>query len=67
MKAIFKSQGFDVDNEIDFCINGQESLDQVTEAYKHKMTYRYIFTDFSMPVMDGIKSTMKIREYLLEE
>jgi CheY-like chemotaxis protein len=28
------------------------------------MRYSIIFTDFSMPVMDGIEATTKIRAYL---
>ena len=28
------------------------------------MRYSIIFTDFSMPVMDGIEATKKIRAYL---
>jgi CheY-like chemotaxis protein len=28
------------------------------------MQYRLILTDFNMPVMDGIKATYKIREFL---
>ena len=31
------------------------------------MQYRLILTDFNMPVMDGIKATYKIREYLNTE
>jgi CheY-like chemotaxis protein len=30
------------------------------------MQYRLILTDFNMPVMDGIKATYKIREFLNE-
>jgi CheY-like chemotaxis protein len=31
------------------------------------MEYSFIFTDFSMPEMDGIESTEKIREFLTNE
>ena len=57
MKAILESCGFNSLYEIDFCINGQESVEKVMEAYKHGMTYGIIFTDFSMPVLNGIEAT----------
>ena len=31
------------------------------------MSYKVIFTDFSMPVMSGIESTILIRKFLSEE
>ena len=64
MRAIFENFGFNCDYQIDFCINGQESLDKVIEAYKHGMSYEIIFTDFSMPVLNGIDAAKQIREYL---
>ena len=54
MKAIFERVGINCDHQVDFCISGEESLHQVKEAYKNKVFYKVIFTDFSMPVMDGI-------------
>lgn len=67
MKAIFQICGFNCDYQIDFCINGQESVDKVIEAYESGMTYGIIFTDFSMPVLNGIESTSQIRNYLQNE
>ena len=54
MKAIFESVGINCEHQLDFCISGEESLKQVKEAYRNKMSYKIIFTDFSMPGMDGI-------------
>ena len=34
------------------------------DAYLNGMSYSVIFTDFSMPIMDGIDATRKIREFL---
>ena len=31
------------------------------------LSYKVIFTDFSMPVMDGIQATKKIRQYLQDQ
>ena len=64
MRAIFQNVGFDCDYEVDFCINGQECLDKVIEAYENGMSYGIIFTDFSMPVLNGIDATKQIRKYL---
>ena len=64
MRAMFESCGFNCDFKIDFCLNGQESLEKVIEAYEHGISYGIIFTDFSMPVLNGIDATLQIREYL---
>ena len=57
MKTIFKLCGFNCQYQIDFCANGQESLDRVIEAYENGMTYGIIFTELSMTVLSGIDST----------
>ena len=67
MKALFDNCGFNSEYEIDFCINGQECVDKVIDAYENGMTYGLIFTDFSMPVLNGIEATKKIRSYLLNK
>ena len=54
MQSIMEGAGIDVDNKVDFCINGQEAMEQVRKSYSLDMAYFFIFTDFSMPVMDGI-------------
>ena len=64
MKTIFSSCGFNNQYEIDYCINGHECVDKVIEAYEHGMTYAMIFTDVSMPVLNGIDATKKIRHFL---
>ena len=64
MKVIFNSCRFDCESEIDFCIEGEESLNKVKEAYENGMTYGIIFMDFSMPVLNGIDATKEIRNYL---
>jgi CheY-like chemotaxis protein len=51
---------------VDFCIHGEEALNQVIRTYENGMRYRIILTDFSMPVMDGIEATTKIRKFLQE-
>ena len=64
MRIIFKSCGFDCEKEMDFCIDGQESLNKVIEAYENGISYGIIFMDFSMPVLNGIDATKEIRNYL---
>ena len=67
MKSILFKHRIDVDHQVDFCINGLEGLNQVIEATKIGVKYQVIFTDFSMPILDGIEATEKIRNYLFEE
>ena len=56
MKSMLKLTGINVEKQCDFCITGKESLDHLKNAYKNGVNYSYVFTDFSMPVMDGIES-----------
>ena len=63
IKGIMMGAGIDVENKVDFCINGQEALTQITTSYPLGISYALIFTDFSMPVLDGIESTKRIRDF----
>ena len=67
MKVILEHVGINLEHQLDFCISGKECLDQIKDAYRNKMSYKVIFTDFSMPVMGGIESTILIRKFLSEE
>ena len=67
MKAIFGTTGIDVNNQIDFANNGEELLNMVKQAYSNDINYQIIFTDFSMPIMDGIKATFFVRKFLEED
>ena len=49
---------------LDICITGQEALEKIKSAYAQDYSYKFIFMDFSMPVMDGIESTKLIRQHL---
>ena len=51
---------------MDYCITGLEMVQQVQSATKFGLKYKVIFTDFSMPVMDGMQATRKIRAFLAE-
>lgn len=42
---------------VDLSINGQVAVESFISNHK-------IFTDFSMPIIDGIESTKKIRKFL---
>ena len=66
MRAMFENYGFSSEFGIDFCINGKEAVEKVVEAYEHGMSYGMIFTDFSMPILNGIDATVEIRDYLLK-
>ena len=64
MKAVLFSTGIDVEYQVDYCITGKEALEQLKKTYQHGMSYKLIFTDFNMPVMNGIEATIQMRKYL---
>lgn len=64
MRAILFKLGLDVDTEIDFCMNGEEASNLVKFAKDMGISYKLIFTDFNMPIMNGLEATAKIRETL---
>ena len=57
MKEIMHKAGIDVENKVDFCITGEEAVQELTEGYNMGVTYALILTDFSMPVLNGIEAT----------
>ena len=57
MKAMLAKAGLDIEMQVDYCINGQEVVDQVKKAARAGIVYKIIFTDFSMPVKDGYQAT----------
>ena len=72
MKYNLECAGAD-DSRIDFCITGNEALTLVKESYITGITYSFIMTkfrnlklkiDFSMPIMNGVKSTRQMRSFL---
>ena len=67
MKAILFRAGIDIKLQTDFCITGREALDTIKSAYAHGFSYKIIFTDFNMPVMDGIQATKRIRAYFEQD
>ena len=56
--------GIDVDNHVDFCINGLEALETFKASTNAGFRYGLIFMDFSMPVMDGVIATQSIRKFI---
>jgi len=64
MRNILESSGVDIQNQVDYCIDGQEAIDQLKDAYNAGMTYKLIFTDFSMPLLDGFDATKQMRDFL---
>ena len=61
LNSILYNLGVDTKNRVDLCITGLEAFDRIKEAYKKGVKYGLIFTDFNMPVMNGIELTVKIR------
>ena len=64
MKAMLFSAGIQTDYQVDFCITGKEAVERLIACTELGLSYKVIFTDFSMPVMDGIEATKKMRAYL---
>lgn len=64
MKQLLLKCNIDVAACVDFCIDGEESLRTIRVARDHKIKYKLILTDFSMPRLDGINSTKAIRAFL---
>ena len=48
-------------------MNGMEALEMATNSRLLGMRYQLIFTDFNMPVMDGIEATKRLREILFDD
>ena len=53
-------------SNVDFCIHGKEAFDLLQEQMEKGIEYKIIFTDFSMPIMNGIEATKHMRAYLNE-
>ena len=64
MKQILKVSGIDIENVLDLCYDGNDAVETVKLSYGAGITYSFIFTDFSMPVKDGIQASREIREFL---
>ena len=64
LRALLFKLEVDVDSCVDFCINGQEALQMAELSKRHDFKYKMILTDFSMPVMDGLEATKRLREIL---
>ena len=63
ISAMLKRAGIDVQSHVDFCINGKEAVDKFISSHTMGIKYAIIFTDFMMPVMDGIDMTKMIRKH----
>ena len=66
MKALLTNIGIETEILVDFCINGEEAISLLKSALENGISYKVIFTDFNMPVMDGLVATRKMREILSE-
>lgn len=66
LRVLLGKAGVDM-SLVDFCITGEEALNNVKREYSNGGSYRLILTDFMMPVMNGIVSTAHIRSYLESE
>ena len=67
MKVILDLIGVKINQTVDICINGQDQYQKIIEAYENDISYKIIFTDFNMPIMNGIESSKQIRRFLTEK
>ena len=67
LKSMLQRLGVDTDHHVDFCINGQEAVETYKNSLQVGLQYKLIFTDFNMPIMDGVMATKKIREIIGED
>ena len=62
--------GVDIEIICDYALNGQEALDiivnDVEENFGYSSSYKLIFMDCNMPIMDGYEATSSIRQYLFD-
>ena len=63
MKAMISKVGLDVQNRLDVCFTGLQMINLVKQSYEIGITYKLIFTDISMPGMDGIEAVKQIRDH----
>lgn len=64
MEALLSLAGLEVNTQVDFAITGEEAINLSKLATQCNLNYKLIFTDFSMPIMDGIEATRQIRKDL---
>lgn len=64
IQSFLFNNGIDTENRVDFCITGLEALEKLKDAYRNDHSYSIIFTDFNMPVMNGIESVSLMRKFL---
>ena len=61
MEQMIKKVGINVVQYLDSCITGLEAVNQIKHSFIDNIQYSIIFTDFSMPEMDGLEATQNIR------
>ena len=66
VRAMLKSLKIDVDTYADVAMTGAEAVKSVQAILALGLNYEFIFTDISMPEMDGLEATIKIRDLYKE-
>ena len=64
MMTLLEKIGINVNDQVDVCITGKEALDRLQGNALNNIYYKIMLTDISMPIMDGIEATRRIREFL---
>lgn len=58
--SLLRSCQVDVEKVVDVAMNGEEAIRSVKTALQLGIRYQLIFTDISMPHMDGMEATKAI-------
>ena len=58
---LLQQLGIKTEYHVDSCICGKDAIEQLIDRYSHEFSYKIIFTDYKMPIMDGAKTTEQIR------
>lgn len=57
IRSLLKSLGVDADTLVDVAMSGKEAVNSVEAVLQLGLNYQIIFTDVSMPQMDGLEAS----------
>ena len=67
IQGMIEKTGFDFEQRVDFSMTGLQALTKVKDSFLKGVTYKLILMDFNMPEMDGLESTLQIRNFFQQQ